>query len=137
MPLALWTEEYEMGVESLDADHIIIFSLINHVDKAIQLENNEKAIRKIFKVLIRHAIAHFQSEEASMIKHAFPHTEGHVEEHHQIVEKLQTLFIAYEENPDTDISSKIVKILANWANIHVLQTDLLYRDFLQKRLKGV
>ena len=67
-----------------------------------------------------------------MIKHAYPHTEGHIEEHHQIVEKLQSLFLAYEENPATDISCKIVEVLANWANIHVLQTDLLFRDFMQK-----
>jgi hemerythrin len=33
MALVLWDERYSVGVEALDCDHIIIASLINHVDE--------------------------------------------------------------------------------------------------------
>ncbi len=130
MSLTIWTDEYEVGVESLDADHIIIFSLINHVDEAIRSRASKKTIHSMLRVLISLAIDHFHREESLMKKNAYPDTEAHMAEHHKIVSELHPLIVTYEENPTADINSKIIGVLAAWMNVHVLVSDAQYRPFL-------
>jgi hemerythrin len=47
MTVKLWTNDSKAGVEILDADHIIIFSLINHIDDAHQSCSDKQAIGKM------------------------------------------------------------------------------------------
>ena len=126
----LWTDECAVGVESLDADHIIIFSLIKHIDESIRSDANRKTIRSILKILIYHAISHFQHEEKLMEKHGYPEIMAHKTEHHRIVTEMQLLLTDYEENPAAKVNSKIVEVLAAWANEHVEQWDMRYRPYL-------
>ncbi|NQV82299.1 MAG: hemerythrin family protein [Rhodospirillales bacterium] len=130
MPLTLWTDKYEVGVESLDADHIIIFSLINYIDEAIRLDASQKTIHRMLRVLILLAVEHFQREEILMNKNAYPDTKAHTAEHHKIVKKLQSLIEAYEKSPTANVSGEIINVLAAWMNGHVMETDMRYRPFL-------
>jgi hemerythrin len=41
--LIVWTNAMSVGVDILDADHIIIASLINHIDDAKQSGTDESA----------------------------------------------------------------------------------------------
>jgi len=133
MPLTLWTDDYEVGVESLDGDHIVIFSLINDVDDAIRSGKNEKVVRQILKVLIYHAVAHFQREEMLMRKHGYPGTEAHTAEHFQIMSELQGLLADQENTPAANVSGKVVDVLTTWVNVHVPNSDMQYRVFFKDR----
>ncbi len=133
MPLMLWTDEYEVGVESLDADHIMIFSLINHADEAIRSGAGERAIRRMLRILIALAIDHFKREEVLMQNNDYPDTEAHTAEHHRIVTELQSLLGIYEKNPSAEVSGEIVEALAAWVNVHILKTDMQYRPFLSNQ----
>jgi hemerythrin len=133
MPLTLWTDECEVGINSLDADHIIIFSLINHVDDAIRSKANTNTIRSMLRVLIYFAVDHFQREETLMKKNNFPDTDAHMAEHHRIVMDLQSRLVAFEQNPSSGISGEIIDVLAAWANGHVLESDMQYRPFLTEQ----
>ena len=47
----------------MDADHIIVASLINHIEDAKQSGTDERAIGRILRVLTDHAFRHFAREE--------------------------------------------------------------------------
>jgi len=47
MTVKLWANDFEVGVETLDADHIIIFSLINHIDDAHRSGRDRQTIGKM------------------------------------------------------------------------------------------
>ncbi|HEY4635354.1 MAG TPA: hemerythrin domain-containing protein, partial [Rhodospirillales bacterium] len=91
MALILWTTDYGVGVDSLDADHIVIFSLINHIDEAHQSGTDEQAIGHVLKVLLDRAIGHFRREEMLMKRHGYPDLEAHAAEHRRIMEELGRL----------------------------------------------
>ncbi|MDP6706760.1 MAG: hypothetical protein QF893_10490 [Alphaproteobacteria bacterium] len=43
MTLIVWSDDFSVGVEALDRDHIIIFSLINHIHEACQCGTDRAA----------------------------------------------------------------------------------------------
>lgn len=51
MALIIWSGRYSVGVDVLDADHIIVASLINHIDDAMQSGSDESAVGRVLKVL--------------------------------------------------------------------------------------
>ena len=130
MALILWTTEFSVGVDSLDADHIVIFSLINHIDEAHQSGSDEQAIGRVLRVLIDRAIGHFRREEMVMKRHGYPDLEAHAAEHRRIMEDLERLHAAYRQKPSAHISREIVELLAAWLEEHVLKTDMRYRPYV-------
>ena len=127
----LWTSEYKVGVDSLDADHITIFSLINHINEAHQAGSDKQAVSQMLKVLIDRALAHFQREETVMKQNGYPDLEAHVEEHRKIVENLNTLYTAYQDDNNDTLSRAIVRILCSWLQEHILESDMRYRPYVQ------
>ncbi|MBT7943981.1 MAG: hemerythrin family protein [Alphaproteobacteria bacterium] len=133
MSLILWTNDYRVGIDSLDADHIMIFSLINHIDESHLSGADEAAIGEILKVLINRAVAHFNREEMLMKKNGYPEIDAHAEEHRRILEELGVLYEAYQDSPSSAISAEIVKLLSAWLEDHVLETDMQYRSYLSEQ----
>lgn len=130
MALILWTNEYRVGVDSLDADHITLFSLINHIDDSHLSGEDQAAIGVILKVLKDRAIAHFQREERVMKERGYPDIEAHVAEHKEIVDDLEALYDAYRDRPSADLSREIVETLSSWLEDHVLKSDMRYRPYM-------
>ena len=52
MALILWKTEYSVGDETLDADHIVIISLINQLDETKLSGRDEAAIGPNLRTLI-------------------------------------------------------------------------------------
>jgi len=130
MALIVWATDYGVGVDRLDADHIMIFSLINHIDEVHQSGSDEGAISRILKLLIDRAVAHFAREEMMMRKNGYPGLEAHRAEHQKIVDELLPLYNAYQENPRPEISSEIIQVLSSWLEHHILQSDMRYRPYM-------
>jgi hemerythrin-like metal-binding protein len=130
MALFLWSEAYSVGVDSLDTDHIILASLINHLDDASHAECRETVALAILKALISYARAHFRREERLMEKHGYPDVTRHRDEH-QILEGLLTeLFVEYERIPDPETHREIMELLNHWVVDHILKVDMRYRDHM-------
>ncbi len=55
MALIVWDKAYAVGIEALDADHIVIFSLMNHIHESKQSGTDVTAIGAILKVLLKQA----------------------------------------------------------------------------------
>ncbi len=134
MALILWTSDYSVGVESLDADHITVASLINHIHEAKQFGTDEVVIGDILKVVVDHARAHFQREEELLEKYGYPELEQHKKEHRLITEQLEELHEAYQSTPDPDISQEIMELLTFWLVKHILEVDMRYKAYLQEAM---
>ena len=71
MALILWINDYSVGVDALDADHIMIVSLMNQIDDLKQVGTEEAAVGTVVKVLLDVAHTHFRREEG-ILKSAYP-----------------------------------------------------------------
>lgn len=126
----LWTSDYLVGVDALDSDHIIIFSLINHINESHKKGADEKTITRILEVLIYRALAHFQREEMLMQKNNYDGLKDHTEEHVRIITELQSLYVHYRDKPSPSLSDEIIGLLSSWLHGHIHQADMLYRPYV-------
>ncbi len=132
MALIVWNTVYEVGVEELDADHVIMFSLINHLHEAKRSGSDGAVVRSIFKVFSTHARSHFEREEQFLASHGYPDLEQHRRMHRVVAEQLQELHDAYLVSHRPEISDEIIGLLSRYLLEHILEADMRYRDFLQK-----
>ncbi len=134
MALIVWDERYSVGVETLDCDHIIIASLINHLDEAKEHGGDEQAVAAIVRALIHVAIQHFAREEELLLRHGYPDLEAHRRAHRLLEEQLDELYAAYQLTPDPEISREIMELLNYWLVEHILKVDKHYEAFLVPRM---
>jgi len=134
MTLITWINDYSVGVEPLDADHIMIISLMNQIDDLKQTGTEEAAVGTVLKVLLSVAHTHFRREEGFLKKHDYPDFEGHWHEHRVLEEQLGELQEAYARTPDPDISQEILELLNFWLIEHILKVDMRYKGFLHQAM---
>jgi hemerythrin len=134
MTLILWINDYSVGVEPLDADHIMIISLMNQIDELKQTGSEEAAVGTVLKVLLDVAHTHFRREEGFLKKYQYPQFEGHRHEHRVLEEQLEELHEAYARTPDPDISQEILELLNFWLIEHILKVDMHYKGFLRQAM---
>jgi hemerythrin-like metal-binding protein len=132
--LIVWKDAMSVGVDVLDADHIIVASLINHIDDAKQSGTDEHAVGRILRVLVDHAFAHFAREEAVLEARGYPLLAEHKREHRLVEEQLQELCEAYARTADPELSREIMQILYFWLVQHIMKVDMHYKSFLEPEL---
>lgn len=130
MALILWQEAYSVGVEALDNDHIVIASLINHIDEAKQHADDERIVGRLLRTLIAQAVSHFAREEELMADHGYAELEPHRNEHRMLLQQLEELYAAYRSTADPAISREIMELLNFWLVRHILKVDMRYRESL-------
>ncbi len=96
MALIIWNTAYSVGVDSLDADHVIITSLINHLDDAKLSGSDEAAVAMILRTLIAYALRHFRREEAQMRRSGYVDLAAHIEQHRLLQHQLRELHEEYQ-----------------------------------------
>lgn len=130
MALITWSEDYSVGVDVLDADHVVIISLMNHVDDAKLAGCDERAVGRLVSTLVDYACMHFEREEALMDRHGYPRLEGHREAHRVVEDQLRELHEAYQQTADPNISQEIMELLNYWLVEHILKVDMHYKPYL-------
>ena len=130
MALIIWEDAFSVGVRALDIDHMILMSLMNHIDDAKRHGRDETAVGALVGALIHCAHRHFRREEALMAKAGYPEREPHTSEHRLVEQQLAELHDAYQRTPDPEISHEIMALLNLWLTRHILQIDLRYRPHL-------
>jgi hemerythrin len=107
--LIVWKDAMSVGNDALDDDHIVVASLINHIDDAKQSGTDEHAVGRILRVLVDHAFAHFAREEALLEQRGYPRLAEHKREHRLVEEQLQELCEAYARTADPELSREIMQ----------------------------
>ena len=131
MALIVWSSDYSVGIDALDADHIQIVSLMNHIDDLKQAGQEEATVGTVLKVLLDVAHTHFRREEGFLRSYDYPDFARHCHEHRVLEEQLAELHAAYGRTPDPEISREILELLSYWLVEHILKVDKHYRDFLR------
>ncbi len=131
MALMIWTNDYSVGVPELDSDHIILFSLINHIHDAKQAGRDEEAIANVLSALIEYAQIHFRREEGWLKKQGYPHLERHTKEHEVLNAQLTDLHGEYKRTQSPEVSEEIMEVLNYWLAEHILEVDMDYNPHNQ------
>ena len=123
MTKLLWSDDFSIGIASIDHEHQELIKLINVICDA--LEANVKVdIPKdvLFDELYTKISAHFALEEKIMRDQDYDRFQEHKADHEKLLDELREI-MDNEEDSGSDSAEKLVKTLSDWFGIHFKTED--------------
>ena len=131
-----WSEEYSVGIPSIDEQHKDFFNLAN---KIIDVLNSDKISKKelspLIKKLYEHGFEHFATEEKYFDTYQYNLTNLHVDAHNWYRKKVK-YFSRRLLDPSVDLkvlADEIATYSIYWLSDHILIMDKKYTKFFQEK----
>ena len=90
MPV-IWQDAMSVGNMIIDDEHKYLFCLINSVEIALKLDDNERVMKMLIDQLEKYTTDHFRREERVQIKIKYPGYLEHKLEHQKILDNIAEL----------------------------------------------
>jgi hemerythrin-like metal-binding protein len=137
MAIIQWTPEFSVGIESLDADHKVLISLLNQLDDAIRGGEPREGVRGVLDALMDYTDYHFGREEALMAASKYPDLDAHIRTHSTLRAQVADIRDRYLRNAETIHAREVLAFLKNWLTAHIIGRDKLYAPFMASRGEAV
>lgn len=124
-----WSEEFSVGIKSIDDQHKKLFAIINSLHEAMKAGKSKDVLGSIIKELSDYAVFHFSTEESYMQKNSYTGYIAHKGDHDKFILKV----IEYEKKftaSSTVTAIDMLQFLKDWLFQHVKGTDKKYSPFL-------
>jgi hemerythrin-like metal-binding protein len=132
MKKIIWTDDFSVGVNSIDEQHKKIIELINTL---INLKNESVESQKIYNVLqemMLYAQKHLDYEESMLEEHGYPNLMQHASVHVKYIKRVSELSFAIMAQ-DNQAPEKLLLFLQDWWVHHILYDDMQYRSFCEQK----
>ncbi len=129
-----WTEDLDVGGESLNDDHKNLIKILNKFYKACSDGNSDQSVEETADDLLFYTIYHFRREEELMKEHDYPHLEPHIAKHETFTQKVVEIKTQLEEKTN-DPCNSVLRLLIEWLMDHITIEDKKLAPFLAT--KGV
>jgi hemerythrin len=130
-----WSDEFSVGIESIDDQHKKLVSIIKTLYYAITDGKASDVMDTIFNNLIGYSEQHFSYEEELFKRYDYPDAEDHKEEHAELKRQLIKLKNDIFSGDHFMSQELILKFLEDWLINHILKTDKKFGPYLIE--KGV
>jgi hemerythrin len=119
-----WSEAFEVGVPSIDAQHKELIYAFNDLSDAIENGTGATAIKKLLTFLKYYAEWHFDSEEKCAARHVCPMAATNATAHKRFLNIVSELQVEYRNSSDGDtVARKAHEELSAWLLGHILKID--------------
>jgi hemerythrin len=124
-----WQDEYSVGIEEIDNQHMGLLKIINKLINEQQGEFEAKQFSETIPSLIHYAYTHFATEERFMAQVNFPGQQKHILEHIDFIMKVLSLAMK-AEGGNRKSRLELIRFLKTWFSLHVLGIDRQYIPYL-------
>lgn len=125
MPITL-TEDYMLGIESIDQQHFKLIDIINRLSESISSGKSHGDVFSIIQELMQYAEKHFAYEEAYFVKCGYDETVPHEQEHRMFIEDVQNFRDRSQETDGNLVAVELLGFLEGWLLHHILVSDKHY-----------
>jgi hemerythrin-like metal-binding protein len=122
----VWTDDLRIGIEALDKDHRVLFSLLN---KILHDPAEDDELESVIGELIRYTNYHFRREEAVMEACGYPDFAEHRQFHQKLALQVSTLADDWRRERSQDTAEKLRVFLRGWLSNHVMDRDIEILQF--------
>lgn len=126
-----WKEEYSLGLQEIDNQHIKLIELINRLYDAFIKRQQSDEVIKVIVELSEYIDVHFSTEEVYFKRFNYAETTEHIKEHHFFIEKVKEFQTQVKENKGRYVFN-IINFLQDWLVNHITVTDKKYIECLKK-----
>ncbi len=125
----VWSDDYSVGIQSIDEEHRGLILLINRFGDALFISKSKKEVAKSFEQLLDYTVNHFRNEEELMEKYNYPEIKQHIQEHHRLTQEVLEL----NKDKHYVFPDNIIEFLKSWLINHILEVDRRLGEFLVKK----
>ena len=131
----VWSEEYSLGIATIDDQHKYFFELTNQI---IDLVNRGDAAAPDYFAAIDHlgtyALYHLGTEEGYFKAFEYKDAAEHVEAHNIYRDRVQKLMDLIRQSNSNlkEVESEIVLFTVNWLTHHIKGMDRKYVDLFKE-----
>jgi hemerythrin len=130
-----WTEQWSVGVDTIDAQHRELFAAINTLLRE-EGETTSRDLAKVLDFLEQYVSNHFGMEESFMRRLSYPEFPSHKGEHVAFINEFYDLRDEYDNNgASPELADKMGRYMGDWLANHIGNVDKALGAFL--RDKGV
>ncbi len=126
-----WKEEYSLGFQEIDGQHIKLIELINRLYDAFIKRQQAEEVIKVIKELSDYIELHFFTEEVYFKRFNYVGMLEHIKEHHFFIEKVKEFQTQAKNNPGRYVFN-IITFLQDWIVNHITVTDKKYIECFKK-----
>ena len=118
--LLKWSPLMEVGLTEIDADHRLLFELLNRVHEASD-RPDQGPVMAILRELGRHTELHFGREEDLMAQCNYASAEFHRHEHRELFRQIKNYMD--ELNAGRLVASSVALFMQRWLLQHIAGAD--------------
>ncbi|MBT3040939.1 MAG: bacteriohemerythrin [Candidatus Thiodiazotropha endolucinida] len=131
-----WRDDWYLGIDEIDQQHLHLVELINQVADSVMTQNSESsndggAMRLVLQ-LQEETRQHFRDEEAFMRNHEYPQVSSHHREHALLQAELSDLIREIEEGKRR-LDIETLTSLKYWLIDHVIESDMDIARYMNSR----
>jgi len=127
-----WSEQFVLGIESIDRQHRWLVDATNRLHDEVQSPSPCHAtIGEILDGLMDYTMNHFIVEEELFTRLGYPHSVAHKAEHDGFTQRAMQLLTGFENGEAVGLDA--LAFLKDWLAHHILCVDRAYVPFLASR----
>ena len=127
-----WTDDFSVGVASLDEQHKKIINFINKLIDQPEIDVHSETVHDILAEMLMYSKEHLYDEEMLLRKNGYPHFDSHVHYHMSYLEKFVDLSMSATESNET-VPADLLAFLRDWWINHILNEDMKYKSFFAQK----
>lgn len=127
----VWSDEYSVGVEKIDAQHKQIIDMINLLQDALAKKDASAEIKRVLVSLAEYTQTHFGCEERLMTLVGYPAVEAHARKHAKLTSDLLCVLMRLKRGEDVSVR-QLFNLLRTWFTTHVEREDMRYSEWIRE-----
>lgn len=133
--MLVWEAGYKIGQEEMDAEHLILFSILNQLNINIDADMAQECVADVLTALGSYIDYHFAHEEALMKAWGYPGLEAHAAKHHEFMLEVSRLRHEAEAGDMLTNALRVRSFVLDWLLDHIIETDVDYAAFIAGKSK--
>ena len=131
MPLLTWNSKYSVGVEAMDKQHTMLFTMINDLHAAMSTGQAQSITGALIGKLARYVHEHFAAEEAIMASTHYPDLLKHRTLHRDLTQKVDEFAARYARG-EGGLNVQLLNFLRDWLTNHIQTVDHGYMSWMNE-----
>jgi hemerythrin-like metal-binding protein len=129
MALVVWTDQFSVGVKSIDDQHVVLCETLNDLHAAMMKGQARTITGPLLQRLVSYTVDHFSAEEALMEAANYPGLAMHRVKHRELTKQVGEYVVRFEKG-DITLSHHLLDFLSGWLTTHIQTTDKEYGPWL-------
>jgi hemerythrin len=130
MAFALWSDDFSIGIPSIDEQHRWLFDATNKLHDELQKpEVHREVVLEVLEGLMDYTMNHFIVEEELFERYQYTDAQAHKALHDKFTASVMDLLTKFEDGED--LGKEVLDLVKNWLINHIQRTDKEYAAFLK------